>query len=223
MKDNSKVGTALVGKARVGKGEKKMKILNGFTAKTPQNFQLDAGVFLRGVDFSAVTDGETLKSAITTAMGKEDNKFGATTGGGSFGIIPELRDLMEDVDGTRGKYKNGLAVNRVDCKMTTTFLEATGKNFALAIGCADAETFGGSGSKVKIRYEIKESDYQDIVWAGSFNRSEGYMVVHFKNAMNTNGLSFSFEDKGKGKYGIEVEPFIDLAKPDESPVDIYII
>lgn len=200
-----------------------MQILNGLTSKTPQNFQLDAGSWLRNVDFSEVTDKTTLMSAVSTAMETEENKLGATTGGGTFEIIPELRDLMEDVDGARGKYKNAMLVNRVDCKMTTTFLEATGKNFAMAIGCADSNVFDSTGSKVTIRYDLKDSDYQDLVWVGSFNKEGGLMVVHFKNAMNTSGLSFTMEDKGKGKYGVEIEPFIDLAKPKESPVDIYIV
>ncbi len=223
MNESSKVGKARTGTGKTYKGGKTMQILNGFTAKTPQNFQLDAGVWLRGVSFSGVTDKSTLRSAITTAMGAPDNKLGATSGGGTFEIVPDLRDLMEDVDGAKGKYKDGMLVNRVDCKMTTTLVEATGKNFAFAIGCADSEVFDTTGSKVTIRYDLKTSDYQDLVWAGSINKEDGLMVVHFKNAMNTNGLSFTMENQGKGKYSIEVEPFIDLAHPEQSPVDIYII
>ena len=118
-----------------------MKLLNGLTQTTPQNFQLDAGVWLTGVEWSGVSNDETLKSAVTTAMETPSNIIGATSGGGNISIVPEVRDLMEDVDGAIGMYKDCLAINKIECKATTKITEVKEGALLLALGCADSAAF----------------------------------------------------------------------------------
>lgn len=199
-----------------------MKLLNGLTQTTPQNFQLDAGVWLTGVTWSGVSDEETLRSAITTAMGTQTNILGATSGGGSIEIVPDIRDLMEDVDGAVGMYKDCLAVNKIDCKVKTKIAEVKPGTMLMAIGCAEEASLG-AGKKITLRNHLLSNDYKEIVWAGTLNKTDGLMVVRVKNAISTGGLNFEIEDKGKGKFDLELTPCIDLAEPDESPIEIYLV
>lgn len=199
-----------------------MKLLNGLTQTTPQNFQLDAGVWLTGVEWSEVSNEETLRNAITTAMGTPANVLGATSGGGSIEIVPDIRDLMEDVDGAVGMYKDCLAVNKIDCKVKTKIAEVKAGTMLMAIGCAEEASLG-AGKKITLRNHFLSKDYKEIVWAGTLNKTDGLMVVRVKNAISTGGLNFEIEDKGKGKFDLELTPCIDLANPDESPIEIYLV
>lgn len=199
-----------------------MKLLNGLTQTTPQNFQLDAGVWLTGVEWSGVSNDETLKSAVTTAMETPSNIIGATSGGGNISIVPEVRDLMEDVDGAIGMYKDCLAINKIECKATTKITEVKEGALLLALGCADSTAFG-SGEKISLRNYYKSEDFKEITWVASMNKSESYLVVRLRNAISTGGLNYEIEDKGKGKFDLEITPCNDLAKPNELPIEIYLV
>lgn len=199
-----------------------MKLLNGLTQTTPQNFQLDAGVWLTGVEWSGVSNDETLKSAVTTAMETPSNIIGATSGGGNISIVPEVRDLMEDVDGAIGMYKDCLAINKIECKATTKITEVKEGALLLALGCADSAAFG-SGQKISLRNYYKSEDFKEITWVASMNKSESYLVVRLRNAISTGGLNYEIEDKGKGKFDLEITPCNDLAKPNELPIEIYLV
>lgn len=199
-----------------------MKLLNGLTQTTPQNFQLDAGVWLTGVEWSGVSNDETLKSAVTTAMETPSNIIGATSGGGNISIVPDVRDLMEDVDGAIGMYKDCLAINKIECKATTKITEVKEGALLLALGCADSTAFG-SGEKISLRNYYKSEDFKEITWVASMNKSESYLVVRLRNAISTGGLNYEIEDKGKGKFDLEITPCNDLAKPNELPIEIYLV
>lgn len=199
-----------------------MKLLNGLTQTTPQNFQLDAGVWLTGVEWGSVSDSDTLKEQITTAMETSTNIIGATSGGGNISIVPEVRDLMEDVDGAIGMYKDCLAINKIECKATTKITEVKEGALLLALGCADSAAFG-SGKKISLRNYYKSEDFKEITWVASMNKSESYLVVRLRNAISTGGLNYEIEDKGKGKFDLEITPCNDLSKPNELPIEIYLV
>lgn len=191
------------------------KILNGFTKDTAKNLQLDAGIIVTGLatpeDFSGELSGATL--------------LGATSGGGSFVVEMEMRNLFEDLDGARGNYKEGNVIDSYNITLTTTIAEMTAKNIKLALGAADTTANQGAGSDVdvtKARMTIKAEDYIDnVCWLGSLNGSDKPMIIELKNVMNTNGLNFTFEDKGKGKIELELKAHFDLSKPEEVPFAIY--
>ena len=191
------------------------KILNGFTKDTAKNLQLDAGIIVTGltspVNFSGVLTGANL--------------LGATSGGGSFVVETEVRNLFEDLDGARGNYKEGNVIDSYNITLTTTVAEMTAKNIKLALGAADTTVNQGTDTDVditKARMTIKAEDYIDnVCWLGSLNGSDKPMIIELKNVMNTNGLNFTFEDKGKGKIELELKAHFDLTKPEEVPFAIY--
>lgn len=191
------------------------KILNGFTKDTAKNLQLDAGIIVIGLaspeNFAGELTGATL--------------LGATSGGGSFVVETEVRNLFEDLDGARGNYKEGNVIDSYNITLTTTVAEMTAKNIKLALGAADTIAKQGTGTDVditKARMTIKAEDYIDnVCWLGSLNGSDKPMIIELKNVMNTNGLNFTFEDKGKGKIELELKAHFDLTKPEEVPFAIY--
>lgn len=194
-----------------------MFIANSFSAKSAGNFQLDAGMLVTGLDMKSF-DG-------TISSIGEEQKIGATTGGGSLEITPEKRDLFEDVDGARFKYKQGDVTDRYDIKLSMTLLEFTEGNLMMALGSADknANSYTSANyDSLTPRVEVKDADFKTLYWLGTLKGSEKPLVIEIKNALNTNGLNFSFEDKGKGTIELELEAYGDLAKPTEVPVTIYI-
>lgn len=191
------------------------KILNGFTKDTAKNLQLDAGIIVTGL-----TSPENFSGVLTGA-----NLLGATSGGGSFVVETEVRNLFEDLDGARGNYKEGNVIDSYNITLTTTVAEMTAKNIKLALGAADTTVNQGTDTDVditKARMTIKAEDYIDnVCWLGSLNGSDKPMIIELKNVMNTNGLNFTFEDKGKGKIELELKAHFDLTKPEEVPFAIY--
>lgn len=195
------------------------KVLSGFTADTPTNIQLDAGVFLRNLEFTGTETVESLKTLILSAINDPTKKIGATSGGGSFSVVPEMRNVAEDLDGARMKIKGLMAVDNVEVKLSTTMKEITVENIQLAMGASTLK-----GTMVKPKFNLDTTDYIDnICWVGSMASDEGLLVIIMRNALNTAGLSFEFTDKGTGAIGVEFEPFVDLNNMEDIPVEFGII
>ncbi len=194
-----------------------MFIANSFSGKSAENFQLDAGMLVTGLDMKNF-DGNINSLS-------ETQKIGATTGGGSVEIKPEMRDLFEDVDGARFKYKQGMVTDRFDITLKMTLLEFKEGNLQLALGASEknAGSFANANyDSYTPKVELTDADFKTIFWLGTLKGSDKPMVIEIKNAMNTEGFNLSFEDKGKGKLELNLEALGDLAKPTEIPVTIYI-
>ena len=166
-----------------------MAVLNGFTKDTAKNLQLDAGVLVIGLSEPQNFTGD-LGSA---------KKVGATSGGGSFVVETEMRNLFEDLDGARGNYKDGNVIDSYNITLSVTVKEMTVQNIKMALGAADTQTGQGSSQKydvTKSRMTIKPEDYMsNVCWLGTINGSSEPMIIELKNVMNSNGLNFTFEDK----------------------------
>lgn len=195
------------------------KVLSGFTADTPTNIQLDAGVFLKNLDFTGTETIETLKTLIQTSILDSTKKIGATSGGGSFTVVPEMRNIAEDLDGARMKIKGLMAQDNIEVKLSTTMKEITLDNIKIAMGASTTK-----GNLVKPKFHLEDADYIDnIVWVGTMASADGLLVIILKNVLNTAGLSFEFTDKGTGGISVEFEPFVDLADMEDIPVEFGII
>nr|DAK37680.1 MAG TPA: major tail protein [Caudoviricetes sp.] len=190
------------------------KVLNGFTANTAQNLQLDAGIFVRGL-----ADPSTFNGTVTTPA----KTIGATSGGGSFTAIPTFRNIFEDLDGARGVYKGGQVIDSWEIKMTTTIKEMTAENLKLALAAADT-TAASSGKydTTVARLEVKEEDYLDnFCFIGTINGQDTPVIVEMKNVLNMSGLNLTVADKATGSVSLELQAHFDLSKPDEVPFKIY--
>lgn len=189
-----------------------MAILSAFTKNTAKNMQLDAGLLVRGL-----TDILNFSGTIA-----DDKKLGATSGGATFSATPEMRNTLEGIDGAKGVYKDAIVIDNWEITLTATIKEMTAKNLQLAMATADIDSDGDKFDVLSPRMDIKTTDYIDnICWLGTMNGSTDPMIIELKNVMNTNGISFTAEDKGSGSVELELKAHFDLSKPNEVPFKIY--
>lgn len=204
------------------------RVFNGFTPNTAKNLQLDAGMFLKSVPdvqelanlIANLKSGETLDTILPEGC----SKIGATSGGGSFTAIPEIRNIFEDLDGARGNYVDGNVIDNWEIKMTTTMAEITADNLKLALCASDIKT-GTTEDKydeITARNDIKSEDYIDnICWLGTQQGNDLPIIIEIKNVINASGLNFTVADKDKGKIEVEFMANRSMTNPDEVPFKIY--
>lgn len=198
------------------------KVLNGFSADTPQNLQLDAGVFLKNVDLESATTDALLRTALEAAMIDKTKKIGATSGGGSFSVTPEFMNIAENLDGARMKIKGLMRITNVEVMLTTTIKEITKDNLALSMAATTVSV--QNGSLLKPRFNLELTDYlENIVWVGTMTGSDNLLVIVMENVLNTSGMTISFEDKGTGSIEVQFEPFVDLADMENIPVKLGVL
>lgn len=189
-----------------------MAILSAFTKNTAKNMQLDAGLLVKGL-----TDILNFNGTIA-----DEKKLGATSGGASFSATPEMRNIFEGIDGAKGNYKDGNVIDNWEITLTATVKEMTANNLKLAMATADIATGNDKFDVLTPRMEVKSADYIDnICWLGTMNGSSEPMIIELKNVLNTNGISFTAEDKGSGSVELELKAHFDLSKPNEVPFNIY--
>lgn len=189
-----------------------MAILSAFTKNTAKNMQLDAGLLVRGLTNILNFNGTI----------EDEKKLGATAGGASFSATPEMRNIFEGIDGAKGNYKDGNVIDNWEITLTATVKEMTANNLKLAMATADIATGNDKFDVLTPRMEVKSADYIDnICWLGTMNGSSEPMIIELKNVLNTNGISFTAEDKGSGSVELELKAHFDLSKPNEVPFNIY--
>jgi hypothetical protein len=193
-------------------------MMTALRADTFENLQLNAGVFLIGIDASTYTDADALEEAVFAALEDETKHLGATIGDGTFVAEPEVRNI--EANGKRYDVIGSTVFDSWSCRMTGTMKEITPGNFARALATADV-TKNGSVTKVTIRTNVKPTDYiPKLCWVG--DTSKGLMMIELDNALNINGATFTFTDKGEGSIPFEFKAHVDdLKKQDEAPARLY--
>lgn len=167
----------------------------GLTPDSFKNMQLNAGMFVVDMDTSTVTAsttaeefGEMLREAV------EDGKsLGATTGGGSFNAVPEVRQI--EADGMRAPIIGSTVFDSWEITLTTTVKEITAENMKRVIATVREDAATG---KIMIGNTLLPEDYiPTIGWAGMLLDGR-LMYVELQNALNIEGAAFTFTDKGEG-------------------------
>lgn len=186
------------------------KTLTGLSGNTLKNMQLDAGVFVKNMTNPA--SGDLTNAKI----------LGATTGGSTFTATPEIRNLFDDVDGARGAYKEGDVIDNWDISFTTTLVELTADNIALALASSTISDNTSGGKTISPGMIIEANDYIDnICWCGTVKGSLKPIVIEMRNVLNTNGLTLTITDKGKGTVELELRPRFTVTDIDDVPFDIH--
>lgn len=172
--------------------------VTGLTLETPKRMQLDAGVFFENLSYSSATDAASFKAAleaaITARTGSLGNLLGATRGGGTFVATPETRE--PEIDGKRHRVKGMIRFDTWDVRLTGTMVEAYPENFKRALGPADVT--GTAKQTLTLRTQPSDNDYLDHVQWVSLLGDGTYMVVEIDNAINLDGVNFTFQDKNEG-------------------------
>lgn len=173
----------------------------GLNPATFENLQLNAGLFLRGFDFSSAASAAQLRLLVADAITEGSCIIGATRGGGTFQCTPSLRAI--EADGLRTPFIGSTVNDGWTVKLTGTMLEITPENFASALICADVETTG-SITTIRARTEIADTDYiPSLCWIGDTSR--GFVLIELTNALNMKGAAFTFTDQGEGTLPFEFQ------------------
>lgn len=166
-----------------------------------RKLQLNAGIFLENLDYSAIADATALKTAIASAVTAGTSILGVTRGGGSFTVTREVR--TPEVDGMRYPFKGADFVDSIDAYLSGTLLEATPDNFKRMLNQADVSTEGKKTTLTMHTAVNPETDYiPHLAWVGDL--ADGRLVlIELDNAFNTSDFSLTFTDKGEGTMSFE--------------------
>lgn len=196
--------------------------MRGFTPIRRATFtklQFDAGVYLKNFDYSSYKSVQDLRSAVIEAIEDGTNIIGATRGGGSFEATPTIRQI--EADGLRGPVVGSTRNDMWVVKMRGTMLEITAENFALALAMAEV-TSDGNIKKVKVHTEIQDEDYiPSLCWVGQ--TAYGAMLINITNALNVNGATFTFTDKGEGTLPFEFQAHAEGFDEDYAPFEMLFL
>lgn len=180
-------------------------MLTATRPETFRNLQLDAGIFVANFKYSEFKTADEMIAALKQMVannvvlnGQEIPEggalVGATIGGGGFNATPTVRAI--DSDGKRYEFIGSEVVEKWDIRLTGTLKEVTPGTMKMALAMADVAT-DGDVSVVTLRTDIKKEDYiKELVWVG--DTTMGAMLIAIKNALNTTGVSMTFQDKNEG-------------------------
>lgn len=186
--------------------------------ETFQNLQLNAGAFLVGFDYSTYANADTLRAAVATALTDDTKLLGATRGGGTFVVTSEIRE--PDVDGKRYRFKGGAFVDSVDAQLSGSLVEIRPDVFAKVLATGESTT-SGQKTTLKMHTAIQDTDYIDsLVWVGDMSGG-GLILIALKNALNNNGMTLTFTDKGEGIIPFEFHAYQDTVEDyDYAPFEV---
>lgn len=189
--------------------------------ETFQKLQLNAGAFLVNFDYSEYVNSTTLRTALATALQDNTKVLGATRGGGTFVATNEIRE--PEVDGMRYSFKGGAFVDSVDAQLTGTLVEIRPETFAKVLATGESTTTGQK-TVVKMHTAIRETDYIDkLVWVGDMSDG-GLVLIALKNALNHNGMTLTFTDKGEGTIPFEFHAYQDTVEDyDYAPFEVIFL
>lgn len=174
---------------------------------TFENLQMNAGI---------------LVDEFTPSSGTIGNILGATTGGINFTDSPTFTDLGDDVDNCP---KNMMELKKVDSRTVTmggTFVSVTASLAKLLVGTADL-----TDNKITPRDDLLTTDFKDLWWIGDYSDvntgdNAGFIAIHLKNALNTDGFRIQSTDKGKGQFAFNFMGHYSISAQDTVPYEIYV-
>ena len=189
--------------------------------ETFQNLQLNAGAFLVDFDYSTYPDATSLRTALATALQNDEYVLGATRGGGSFVVTADTRE--PDVDGKRYSFRGGRFVDSVDAYLTGTLVEIRPSMLAKVMATGDVSN-SGQKTTLTMHTAIKDEDYIDsLIWVGDMSDG-GLILIDLKNALNTNGVTLTFTDKGEGTIPFEFHAHQDAVEDyDNAPFAVHFL
>lgn len=155
---------------------------NGVTTNTPKKIQLGAGTIYKNLKFA--------NNAWSGSI------LGATSGGNTYTISNEQRDLGADIDGVHVKVK-GLVVKQGEtASMEINMAELSEELIKRAIiGEADSNTTVSGFNVIKTKEAIEDSDYLDNIAFVGFTAENKPIIIIMENALCTSGLSNNPKDK----------------------------
>ena len=192
-------------------------MFSGVTTNTSKHLQLDAGAFLKNYDVTSDT----------WATAKATKLIGATAGGGSFAAVPTIRRI--EVDGVKGATKGFEALDEWTVTMTANVKEITADALKMALATGTSTQVKSPSSAASSNYhkivasnDLADGDYMtNITWVGTLSGSALPVIIVLKNALCTNGLTLTTQDKSEGVIAITLTGHYDPTDLSVVPFEIY--
>ena len=192
-------------------------MFSGVTTNTSKHLQLDAGAFLKNYDVTSDT----------WATAKATKLIGATAGGGSFAAVPTIRRI--EVDGVKGATKGFEALDEWTVTMTANVKEITADALKMALATGSSTQVKSPSSAATSNYhkivasnDLADGDYMtNITWVGTLSGSALPVIIVLKNALCTNGLTLTTQDKSEGVIAITLTGHYDPTDLSVVPFEIY--
>lgn len=162
--------------------------IHGITTETHKNLLIDAGVVILNYGLG-VEAGERV--------------LGATAGGNTFTVERDIRDMAENIDGSKGKTKGFRRVVVENATLATNLIEMTEANLTLAIAGSLAavqpenpeDPYQPGGFTEIISSDIQEDSYIDnIALAGTLSNGSPIIIILY-NALSDENFEIGQTDK----------------------------
>lgn len=186
---------------------------SGITSSTPERIMLGAGTIHKGFEFDSDTG----------AFNFEESLFGATSGGTTFTITPELTDL--DVDGKLVKVK-GLTVKTGEtASIQTNLVEITPDMIStMVVGdIADSVTLDGF-KEITSRAQLNDGDYiENLAYVG--HKIDGTpIIITFDYALCSGGFSVQGQNKAMATVSATFDCYASISPDcDTLPYHIFVM
>jgi len=187
--------------------------ITGLTSTTKKNLQLDAGALYKNF----IVGSDTPETATAKLLG-------ATVGGATLAIVPEVRQIS--VDGAKGPTKGFEVIDSWTATLTANLKEVTKESIALALGAATVDTSSSTlptgYAEVTPKADFENSDYlTNVTWIGKISGSTNPIMIVLKNALCMNGFNFTVADKAEGQVPLVLTAHYDVSNLDSVPVEFY--
>ena len=181
-------------------------------ASTFEELQLNAGVLLSSFD--------TKNASVSN-----DDILGATSGGISFTDKPTYTDFGDDIDNCPKNTKELKRVENREIKMSGTYITVNTDRAKSLIAAADIDK--SDETKITPRDSLKDADFTDIWWVGDYSDKNGksnggFIAIHLKNALSTDGFSLQSGNKAKGQFAFGYTAHYSIENPDLVPYEMFI-
>lgn len=195
-------------------------MMHPVSAETVQNYAVNAGVLVRDLDLSKITDAASFVAAVQ-AESFRPNILGATEGTTT---ISENRETWSpEHNGLRIPYKGSVYLDTAQPSISATLVEMSPKNIKLASGAADITGESTKAIKITPRATFQEDDYVGtLVWFTNFG-TRGIICAVLKNALCTSGLQWSVDDNDIATADVEFMAHADSPVfTDALPIEYYV-
>ena len=160
----------------------------GYTEKTPEHLLLDAGAFFKNFDMQK----DTFETAVS-----DGKLIGATRGGGEFSATPTIRKI--EIDGIKGRAKGMSRLDEWEAYIKANVLEVTEETIKAALCAANVSETYEKYKTFEGKNDIELDDYiENVTWIGTLSGSGEPVVIQVFNALNTDGLKVTTQDKNEG-------------------------
>lgn len=177
-----------------------------------KEMQLNAGILLSSFDPK-------------TATLSRDAIIGATSGGMTFEAKPTYTDFGDDIDNCPSNMKELKRLDGYEATMSGTFITLTAAGATSLVGAADVDS--SDATHVVPRGDLEDADFSDVWWVGDYSdkngdKNGGFIAIHLKNALNTDGIKIKTDDKKKGEFDFAYTAHYSMEDPESVPFELYV-